>query len=145
MLAGLSGEYIFKMPPDFCANAGSPEDRAISNTPVAAHARILPFIPSSLMSCGRLVFSWLDLWRNPPPNPGTPFLGLSFKARTLDGLPKNAMKGQDGASKFGRIYRHLAQNLVISPRRKSRGAQDGLSKQPCPALCLHWKERPIYH
>src|SRR5207253_533991 len=31
MLAGLSGEYIFRMPPDFCANAGPTANRATSN------------------------------------------------------------------------------------------------------------------
>jgi hypothetical protein len=59
MLAGLSGEYILRMPPDFCANAGSPEDRAISNPPVAAHARILHFI-SVLPDVVRLPGLFLD-------------------------------------------------------------------------------------
>src|SRR5215468_9762529 len=84
MLAGLSGEYIFRMPPDFCANAGLPEDREITNPPVIAHARILLFISmlpdvvllSGLFSVGPLA--------NPRPNPATLgplYLGLSFKVR----------------------------------------------------------------
>jgi hypothetical protein len=63
----------------------------------------------------------------------------------LGSLPKNAVTGQDGGKQVWPDYRHLAQNLAISRRRRFRDAQDGLSKQPCPALCLHWEERPIYH
>jgi hypothetical protein len=40
MLAGLSGEYILRIPPDFCATAGS----AVSNPAIATHARSLRFI-----------------------------------------------------------------------------------------------------
>src|SRR5271156_6725998 len=74
------------MSPDFFATAGSPEDSAISNPPVAAHARNLPFI-SMLPDVVRLPgLSWLDLWRNPRPNPATLgpfFLGSRSRRRRL--------------------------------------------------------------
>src|SRR5215467_122081 len=44
MLAGLSGLYILRIPPDFCANAESARDSAISSPLVATNARILRFI-----------------------------------------------------------------------------------------------------
>src|SRR5262249_22524277 len=44
ILAGLSGLYIFRIPPDFSAHAGSAIDSAISQPPVATNARVLRFI-----------------------------------------------------------------------------------------------------
>src|SRR6516162_2022276 len=49
MLAGLSGLYIFRMPPCFCAKAVPPPDTAISNALAAATARNLSVIPLPLL------------------------------------------------------------------------------------------------
>src|SRR5271155_526336 len=81
MLAGLSGEYIFRMSPDFCATAGSPEDRAISTPPVAAHARNLPFIsvlPDVVRLPGLFPVGPLAKPTAEPRYAGPVFLGLSF-------------------------------------------------------------------
>src|ERR1700756_3448719 len=39
MLAGLSGEYILRIPPDFWASAGSTASSVISNPPIATNTR----------------------------------------------------------------------------------------------------------
>src|SRR6516162_6071377 len=48
MLAGLSGEYILRMPPAFCASAGSGANITISNPTAAANTPMFCFISVSL-------------------------------------------------------------------------------------------------
>src|SRR6266404_1172846 len=51
MLAGLSGLYIFRTPPCFCADAGSATNRATSNDIATAKAPRSRFIPSTPLRC----------------------------------------------------------------------------------------------
>src|SRR5690348_1479889 len=91
MLAGLSGLYIFKMPPCLWAKAASLADSAISNAPTVANARNFCFISVYLpwLSPVWLVPSWLGSLTKPVGEPCYPRLisELSFKMRTVRSLP----------------------------------------------------------
>src|SRR6516164_11404738 len=63
MLAGLSGEYILRMPPAFCASAGSGANITISNPTAAANTPMFCFISVSLP---------LLIARRPVPSPLDP-------------------------------------------------------------------------
>src|SRR5246127_97249 len=54
MLGGLSGSYIFKMPPCFWANAASEANIARNNEPAAANPRRFRFIPVYLPRLSRV-------------------------------------------------------------------------------------------
>src|SRR6516164_6148258 len=58
ILAGLSGSYIFRMPPGFCANATSAADSASNSDPAAASTGRGRFISVYLPLLCRAVTSW---------------------------------------------------------------------------------------
>src|SRR5438309_9268203 len=71
MLAGLSGEYILRIPPGFCASDGSIESSAVSNPAIAAHARGLRCIlalPDTIRGRRIPLFDG-TFWQIPQPNP----------------------------------------------------------------------------
>jgi len=92
ILAGLSGSYIFRMPPDFCANATSAGSASNSDPATARMGR------------GRFMSSYLPMlvarsssWRDPRPNPAIPgpFAELSFKVLTSWQFTIHKSKRQD--------------------------------------------------
>jgi len=89
MLAGLSGSYIFRMPPCFWAKASSAANIARNNEPAAANPRRLRFISMYLpwLSQVRRAASRLRTQRNPRSHPAVPFAGLSWRVPTLGRIP----------------------------------------------------------
>src|SRR5260370_542732 len=83
MLAGLSGLYIFRMPPCFWANAASAANIARNNEPAAANPRRFRFISVHLpwLLRARPVPSWLRSLTKPAAEPCYPRLiaELSFQ------------------------------------------------------------------
>src|SRR6201982_451468 len=83
MLAGLSGLYIFKMPPCFWAKASSAANIARNNAPAAANPRRFRFIPVYLpwLSRARPPPRDYEPQRNPRSYPAMlgPFAGLSWR------------------------------------------------------------------
>jgi hypothetical protein len=76
MLAGLSGEYILRIPPDFCADADAAATSVNNSAPAVPNARILRFtlhLPDALMCAG------CAEWRTRLLRPRFSFLRLSFK------------------------------------------------------------------
>jgi hypothetical protein len=60
----------------------------------------------------------------------------------LCSLPKNAVRGQDGGKQVWPLYRHLAQNLAISRRRKYRDAAGWIIEAALPGSLLALEGAP---
>src|SRR5439155_22665411 len=105
MLAGLSGLYIFRMPPCFWANAASAANIARDNEPAAANPRRLRFISVHLpwLSRGRPVPSWLGSLTKLAAEPCYPRLiaELLFKMPTLGVYHRSIERGRMAAQQDG--------------------------------------------
>ena len=91
MLAGLSGLYIFRMPPCFWATPAPAANTARSNEPAAANPRRLRFISVYLPWLSKVcpAASRLRTPTKPAVAPAMlgPFVGLSWRASTLERIP----------------------------------------------------------
>src|SRR6202011_550534 len=98
MLAGLSGLYIFKMPPRFWAHAASAANIATNNETAAANPRRLRFISVYLpqLSRGRPPHGDSEPQRNPRSYPAMlgPFAGLSWRVPTPQRIPTHLLHDQ---------------------------------------------------